>query len=247
MSTTHVAFLNMGLNETALAASSLSLANLGPYLYNVSKNGGRYLSAIMRELNIPPPLVDNGSNSNAPSTGRDDVKSSHFYKRMGDRMAPGRIDICILLTSILSQVNTARLVVPRIAGANRMAILKAQLIATIHCISSLQKLIDHHKRNAFFRTNAESGLKTVLRAPIVRNARDYDSLRNVLVHYAAHKNAATNLTPTAVDFGVVKAHARGKTIPDMLAITSSALDHLASNLEKLLFERRLRSRFSLDS
>jgi hypothetical protein len=56
--TTHVAFLNLGLSKEALAASSLSLANLGPYLRDTSEDFGRYVALLLRKLGMSTEVSD---------------------------------------------------------------------------------------------------------------------------------------------------------------------------------------------
>lgn len=97
--TTHVAFLNLGLSKEALAASSLSLANLGPYLHDTSVDFGRYLAFLLHKLDMGTDVSDSARGVPLPPAGFQDLKSKRLYRTMARRTAPHRVPVCLLLQS----------------------------------------------------------------------------------------------------------------------------------------------------
>lgn len=162
VSTTHVQFLNLGITKEALAASALSLGNLGPYLQDIGEDLGRYVGQLMEALGIEGEVPGLGFGDSVPPIQDRDVKSDRFYGSMARRVAPLRTPVCIMLTSILAQVNTARIFVPIVAGSNDVAAFKIKFVSLFHAASSLQTLLNHDRKERFFHPEAAHQIGAIL-------------------------------------------------------------------------------------
>jgi hypothetical protein len=231
--TTHVAFLNVGLTEEALSASSLSLDTLGPYLYKTAIDRG-YMGLLLLSLQIDLSTFDTAPDPLPSRVQYRDLKSEHFYRSMARMVAPGRSSICLLLMSVLSQVNTARLLVPMIAGHNEVAAFKIGFVSLFHAASSLQSLLDQDEANPFLYSDARHRISAAVHASPVQGIRDSRDLRNNLVHYRISKRAASRLSPQLPLFGLVEAHVAGKTLASLTRDVGLGLHHVAVGLRGLL-------------
>jgi hypothetical protein len=235
--TTHVAFLNLGLCKEALAASSLSLANLGPYLLDTSEDFGRYVALLLRKLGMSTEASDSARGVPLSSIGFRDLKSKRLYKEMARRALPDRVPVCLLLTAILSQVNTARLLVPSIAEHNEVAAFKVRFASLFHAASSLQKLLDQDRVGPFLHPDAAGQIDAALRLAPVQNVLGNRLLRNNLVHYGVHKSTASQLSADLPLFGLVEALAKGRSLSTVANDVELGLNHISEIFGGLLPER----------
>jgi len=235
--TTHVAFLNLGLSKEALAASSLSLANLGPYLLDTSEDFGRYVALLLRKLGMSTEASDSAHSVPLSSIGFRDLKSKRLYKEMARRAAPDRVPVCLLLTAILSQVNTARLLVPSIAEHNEVAAFKVRFASLFHAASSLQTLLDQDRVGPFLHPDAAGQIDAALRLDPVQNVLGNRFLRNNLVHYGVHKSTASQLSADLPLFGLVEALAKGRSLSTVANDVELGLNHISEIFGGLLPER----------
>ena len=233
--TTHVLFLNMGLTEESLTFSSLSLKNLGPFLQSTSEDFGRYMRMLLDALGLDAQKPDDALD--APKTEREfrDFKSERFYDAIARQVAPGRIPICILLTSILSQVNTARVIVPMVAGNNNIAAFKVGFVSLFHAASSLQKLLNHDRLDHFLNADAAQRISTIVGHRSVKNVRKNRALRNTLVHYRVESGVSARLSSEPPLFSLVEACSAGKrTFSSVANDVTVGLDHVSVGLRELI-------------
>jgi hypothetical protein len=234
--TTHVAFLNLGLSKEALAASALSFANLGPYLRDTSEDFGRYVALLLRKLGMSTEASESARGVPLSSIGFRDLKSKRLYKEMARRAAPNRVPVCLLLTATLSQVNTARLLVPSIAEHNEVAAFKIRFVSLFHAASSLQKLMDQDQDGPLLHPDAARQIDAALRPDPVQNILGNRFLRNNLVHYGVHKSAVSQLSAELPLFGLVDALAKGRSLSTVANDVELGLDHISEILGDLLPE-----------
>jgi hypothetical protein len=234
--TTHVAFLNLGFSKEALAASSLSMENLGPYLRDTSEDYGRYLALLLSKLGVGNRVSDSARDAPLPPIGFRDVKSGRLYRAMARRAVPHRVPVCLLLTAILSQVNTARTLVPTIAGRNQVAAFKVSFASLFHAASSLRKLLDQNREDPLLLPDAARQIGATLDADPVRNVFENRFLRNTLVHYGVHKSTVPQLSANLPLFGLVEALAQGKSLAAVANDVEIGLDRVAEVLGSMLPE-----------
>jgi hypothetical protein len=193
--TTHVAFLNLGLTREALSGSSLSLDNLGPDLRDTMVDVGEYVGLLLGKL---------GEGKNAPGCASEaqlepmqdrDVKSADFYGPIARRMAPGRNQVGILLTQMLSQVNTARILVPRVAGRHEAAAFKIRFVSLFQTALGLRKLLEEERDAHFLQRDAVELVGETLASAQVSDVLKDRGLRNTLVHYGASKRGRGSSPP----------------------------------------------------
>ena len=235
--TTHVALLNLGLSKEALAASSLSLDNLGPYLRDTSEDFGRYLALLLRRLDMGTEISDSASGVPMFPIGFRDLKSRRLYREMARRVAPNRVPVCLLLTAILSQVNTARLLVPGIAGHNEVAAFKVRFASLFHAASSLRELRDQDRGAPFLHPDAARQIDAALSPDPIQNVLGNRFLRNNLVHYGVHKSTGSQLSADLPLFGLVEALAEGRSLSTVANDVELGLSHISGMLGSLLLER----------
>jgi len=139
--TIHVALLNAGITGRTL--SGLSWDDLNQYLYDTSVGFGTDTAQLLSELGILEGLdIDSYASESAPEQPVPpprycDRRSEAFYGFVARQAAPGRAGGGVVLMSILSQVNTARVVVPLLAEQNEIAAFKIRLVSLFHAAVSL--------------------------------------------------------------------------------------------------------------
>jgi hypothetical protein len=232
--TTHVAFLNVGLTQEALSASSLSLDTLGSYLFKTAVDVGRYMGLLLSSLPINLSAFDTTPHPLSSRVQYRDLKSEGFYRSMAHTVAPGRSAICLLLTSVLSQVNTARVLVPMIAGQNEITAFKIRFLSMFHAASTLEALLDQDDAAPFLHADIRRRIRTVVQALPVQSIRQSRDLRNCLVHYRVGKRAAAHLSDHLPLLGLAEAHAPGKTLASLSHDVGLSLDQVAAELGGLL-------------
>jgi hypothetical protein len=149
--TTHLAFLNLGITEATLNRLFLSLRNLGPFLREISEDYGRYLAdlyvaladevsdddeidadyghqllALSDSLNLvlSGKYVDDSRMDRSLSIPARDVHSEPFYEQIAKTRGPEQSAAFILLLAALSQINIARILIPKVSEGNSLVALK---------------------------------------------------------------------------------------------------------------------------
>ena len=194
--TTYVAFLNLGLTREILSGSSLSLDNLGPTC------GTRWTTSPRRRLAPREAGRRRGSHrvcvggaTEAHAIPRPQVRGL-LYGSIARRVAPGRNQVGILMTQMLSQVNTARIFVPRLAGRHEVAAFKIRFVSLFQTALGLRKLLEEERDSHFLQPDAIEVVGETLASAQVGGVLENHGLRNTLVHYGVGKRAAP-LLPTA--------------------------------------------------
>lgn len=236
--TTHVAFLNLGLTRDALTDSSLSLDNLGPHLHDTMTDVGEYVGLLLGKLGqdagAPGHAVGRAPEAQLKPMQYRDVKSAGFYGSVAHRVAPGRKEVGILLTQMLSQVNTARVLVPRVVGRHEAAALKIGFVSLFQTASGLRKLLEEDQDAHFLQPDAREVMSGTLASAQVSDVLENRGLRNTLVHYGVGRRAAPRLSSGLPLFGLVEAHADGETFAEMTNKVGAGLDHVSRGLRDLL-------------
>lgn len=232
--TTHVAFLNMGLTKEALSDSSLSLNNLGPHLRDRMFDVGEYVGALLNQLNINTQASKRELEDPLPPIQYRDMKSKGLYEAMAHQVAPGQTRISVLMTQMLSQTNTARVVVPRIAGENEVAALKIGFVSLFQTVSSLRKLLEEEQNSSFLQPGAVEQIRTMLEAAPVRSVHENRGLRNNLVHYGVSKRVSSHLSADLPLCGLIEAHMSGKTFAEVANDVKVGLDCVSKGLQDML-------------
>ncbi len=232
--TTHVAFLNLGLTIEDLSAASLSLDNLGPHLQDTMVDVGEYVGLLLRMLGKDAAAPGGASEAQLEPVQYRDVKSAGFYGSIARRVAPGRNGVGILLTQMLSQVNTARILVPRVAGRHEAAAFKIRFVSLFQTALGLRKLLEEERDARFLQRDAIEVVGETLASAQVSDVLEDRGLRNTLVHYGVGKRAARRLSPQLPLCGLVEAHVDGETLLGMENKIEVGLDHLSRGLRDLL-------------
>lgn len=232
--TTHVGFLNLGLTKEALSAWSLSLDNLGPYLRDRMVKVGEYVGLLLHNLKVDTHVSEHVPEEPLLAVGYRDLKSKRFYESVAHRVAPHRTSISILLTQMLSQINTARLVVPGIAEEDNVTFLKIRFVSLYQTALSLWKLLEEERDNFFLDPDAVEQIATMLNADSVRNVSENRSLRNNFIHYGVDKRTSSRLSDDPPLFSLVEAHTDGKSLSEVANDVGLGLDCVAEGLCGLL-------------
>lgn len=232
--TTHVAFLNLGLTREALSGSSLSLDNLGPHLRDTMVDVGEYVGLLLGKLGEGEDAPGRASEPQLEPMQYRDVKSADFYGSIARRVAPGRNRLGILLTQMLSQVNTARILVPRVVGRHEAAAFKIRFVSLFQTALGLQKLLEEERDARFLQRDAIEVVGETLASAQVSDVLENRSLRNTLVHYGVGKRAARRLSSQLPLYGLVEAHVDGETLAGMENKIEVGLDHVSRGLSDLL-------------
>jgi hypothetical protein len=218
--THHVALLNTGIPSGTLSA--LSWDTIGAYLRASGEAQGSDVVRVLSELGIAHEL-DIDAHRHMDTSGPPlaspqfrDLRSERFYGAMAQQAAPGRNGIGVVLTSILSQVNTARIIVPTVAGQNRVAAFKIRFVTLFHAALSLQWLLNKDRGNDLLHERTVQQIKAILADDAVRSVR---KRRNHLFHYDLEGNTKKRIAPLFVPdlplCGLVEAHAAGRSLTDV--------------------------------
>jgi hypothetical protein len=232
--TTHVAFSNMGLTKEALSDASLSLDNLGPHMHDRMVDVGKYMAMLFSKLGVNPQPSEGDPGIPLPRIRDRNLKSDRLYGPIVRRVAPSRSSIGVLLTWMLSQVNTARLLVPSIAGRNEAAAFKVRFVSLYQAGLSLRGLLEEERGSAFLLPDALERIAAVLDANPMRRVLNYRALRNDLFHYGVVKRMAPSLSPGLPMFGLVEAHTKGRSFAAVAKDVETGLDCVSAGLRDLL-------------
>ncbi len=233
--TTHVAFWNMGITKEALSDASLSMENLGPHMHDRMAHVGRYMNDVLfGKLGIGTQASEGDPESPPPRIRHRDMKAGRLYDPIVRRVAPSRKSIGVLLPWVLSQVNTARLLVPSIAGRNEAAAFKVRFVSLYQAALSLQGLLEEERAHAFLLPDALEAIADVLDSDPVRGVLGNRLLRNDLFHYGVVNRMAPRLDPRLPLFGLVEAHANGRSFAAMTSDVELGLQRISDGLRGLL-------------
>ena len=232
--TTHIAFLNIGLTQEALTESSLSIRTLGPYLKVTAVDFGRYVGLLSTALDVDKPKAGESLNELTSRIRYRDLKSDRFYASMSDRVAPDNMTLCILVTMILSQVNTARSLAPLVADDNQTALFKVRFLSAFHAISSLQQLLNEDRRKRILDPELADRIRELLGTDSVRRIRKSNNLRNTLMHYRIEEPVTSRLSDPGTLASLVELCVPSESLATISVRIEQILDHMAVELGGLL-------------
>ncbi len=234
--TTHVAFLNLGITKQDLSDSSLSLDTLGPHLWDTMTGVGEYVGLLLDRLGEDAQALSGASEARLEPMQYRDVKSLGFYESIASRVAPGHNGVSILMTQMLSQVNTARVLVPKLATRHKTAAFKIRFVSLFQTALGLRKLLDEERGAHFLQPDAIEVLGEMLASTYVRDVLEKRDLRNTLVHYGVGRRVASRLSLRLPLYGLVEAHAEGHTFTELSEKVEAGLDCISQGLRDLLPE-----------
>jgi hypothetical protein len=243
INTTHVSLLNLGLTTEIL--STLSRETVGPYMRREAVGYGNDVVQVLDELGMLQELdtaahtPEDGQGRALPPTGYRDLKSSRFFESVARRAAPepSAVGVGVLLSLILSRINTARVIVPRLALDNETAAFKIRFVSLFHAVTSLQVLLTWHHQNSFLHPEAVRQFKAMLGNDSIRSVRGRTKLRNNLVHYRVVSESVTALLRSDRPlYGLVEALYPGTSLADIRNDVTLGLDHISTGLIALLPE-----------
>lgn len=229
--TTHVAFLNMGMDESSASGWHPKLPSR--VTRETAEGIGRYARTVLDLLGEPVDNVIRLSRDASPRLTSTDVRSEQFYGSMPIRMGPRRDAIAIVLTSLLSAANAMRLLVPMLCVDNQACEMKAQYVTLFHLTSCLQNLLGAKSVDGQLSPGARERLQgLLLELPELTQGRRM--LRNVLMHYGIDNTAAKGLNDGFPMLGLVEVYLNGLSNEELRRETRSGLERAASVLSGLL-------------
>lgn len=234
VNTTHTATLNLGLTANDLDDRGLTLSTLGPYLHDTAVDFGEYIGLLLGVLQQPKQPLGNLTEGPVPPIEFRDVKSARLYESIARTVAPGHKHIALLLTSILSQVNAARLLAPLVAGSRQFGTFKIQFLSLYHAASSVQKVLNEDRKNGLIAPNAREQFESALRSGSIRRVRKNSGLRNCLMHYGVVEPVAANLAVGSSFFGVIEAYTSGSSYATVHDDVQNGLEGIANAISVIL-------------
>ena len=233
LSTTDVAYLNMGLTEQTMANSGLSLRNLGAFIHSTAIDLGRYIRKVLVTLGLDVDSPVQACPRAIPKIVLRDVKSQRYYRSIADEIAPGHQEVSLILTSILSFANMARHIIPIVAGDNSVAAFKMRFLSLYQVTVALEKLLEEDRRTLLFDPQAAGRIRGLGAEESLREISANRSLRNNLVHYRIN-DTSLRLRAGLPLSGLVEACCSGDSLLDVDAITRSGLDKVTQLLGDLV-------------
>ncbi len=230
LTTSHVAFLNLGMD--AERAHGWSPASIQEEIRATAESIGGYAGAVLEALgesrNMEAVKATPG-----PRLKSKNLRSATFYAGMPLLPGPRRRAAAVVLTSLLCTVNAVRLVVPHLSPGNEEAELRAQFITMFHVRTCLSGLLSADSEGLLLAPSARERLAElvqVLPAP----SQERKALRNAFVHYRVSRRAAPRLRSDRPLFGVTEAHLGAMDAEDLRLETRSGLEASALALSDLL-------------
>lgn len=224
--TTHAAFLNLGLDEKQ--ASAATEDTLGPALRATAEDFGGYLATLLGMLAPNEELVHGLETAPPLRVALRDVKSVEFYASMPVNASPQQASVCLLLTSLVSLVNSARVALT-VAEEHPCFLLKARFVTLWHAVSSVKQLLDRHARESLLEPTVAEALAALFMNDTLAFTKEHKALRNALVHYDIPDYYAERLDDRLPCGGVADAYLGksmetvAKEVDEGLAAVSDAL------------------------
>ncbi len=194
-----------------LSDRSLSLSNLGSFLFETSEQYGRYVSDLyialaeeasdvvsevqssytyqllalseMFEIVASGEYKDDSLADRSLSIPYYDLHSEPFYERIAKTRGQEQTAVFILLLAAISQVNAARVLVPKVSNDNGLAALKVRFLSLYHSAHTLNKLSNLSQKSDLMYPQALDRIREALGNRSVRRIRKMKDLRNNLIHY----------------------------------------------------------------
>jgi hypothetical protein len=230
--TTHIALLDLGLDDETLTTTSLD--DLGPYLHDRSEGYGQYMGLLMRSLGVEAPVEVSTNSITVTPLGYRDLKGKRFYESMARQVSPLEPSVGLRLMAILARINTARIIAPQVASADSMATFKIQFLSLFHAASCLDDLLQEERGGRFLHNDAIDQICTVLGTDAVARVRGHYHLRNVLVHYRVAKRRRHLLSTNLPLSGLVEAHTDGASRTAIASDVEAGLASVAAGLGSLM-------------
>lgn len=261
ISTTHLAFMNLGLTEERLNQHSLALRNLGPFLQKIFEGYGLYSSNLyvvlanevsdgneiqaeymyqLLALTDSFNLILSGEHMDDSRVNRTlsvpyrDVHSEPFYEQIAKTRGPEQTAAFILLLAALSQINSARVLIPKVSDDNDLAALKVRFLSLYHATHTINKLSAQSRRSNLIYPQALDLIGEALGNRSVRRIRKMKSLRDNLIHYGVKPHIVPRLSENLPLSGLIEAHTNGGSLVDLWNEVTVGLDHIVEVLGPLL-------------
>lgn len=234
--TVHVSMLNLAPSTLQLSDPGGSFETLGSYMFEIAKFYGSYTRSLLDAWDMEVRPFGMVPGEPLPPIGYRDLRSSTFYQSMEKEVTPRPATVGMFLTLILSQVNTARILVPLIAGANEVSDFKMKFTSLFHATGSLQRLLDMDMRTQgeILRPLTARRIADMLGTPTIRAVRRNIRLRNTLLHYGVEEREAARLAEDAPLFGLIEAHDPGRSMASFMPDIELSLDQIAEGLRTVL-------------
>lgn len=231
--TTHVSSLNLGVSQEMIEGQFPNFDDLGRFMFDVSMDIGRYAASLADVLALPInedieyPII------NSPNLQYSDHFSSKLYQQLAGTVSE-RNAMCVLLTTVISQINFARIFLPYITVGNELAAFKIRFLSLYHAVSTLDKLMHVQSQRKVLKPSAVEQIKKARSSRTVRTISDYHLLRKALVHYDVQDKKAELLSEEKILHGFVEAHAKGRNLQDVSGEVGEGLAHVSQSLSVLL-------------
>jgi hypothetical protein len=191
------------------------------------------MEPLLRKVNVEDYKPENSPEVPLPVVEDHDMKSKALYEAAASRVAPSQPRVGVLLTWMLSLINTARTVVPLVAAQNEVAALKIRFVSLYQTALELQRL----SGDTSLCNEARKRIDGLVGANPVANVLGHRELRNDLFHYGVPNRMSPRLSPKATLFGLVEARTNGKSFEDMAADVDEGLEIISGGLYELLPQR----------
>ena len=262
ISTTHLTLFNLGVTEEMLNDRSLSLRDLDSFVLKTSEAYGRYTSDLyvalaeevvdvvrevqssltcqvlalgdLFELLASGNYKDDSLVDRSLSAPYRDLNSEPFYEQIAKAQGREQTAVFILLLAALSQINTARVLVPKVSQDIGLAALKVRFLSLYHAADTLRRLSNESEASNLLHPQALNRIRQALKHRSVRRIRKMDNLRDNLIHYEIQDDIVPRLSKNLPLSGLIEAHTNGSSLGDLWNEVSAGLEHMARTLNPLL-------------
>ncbi len=196
---------------------------------------GQHLGQLIGKLELQELAGNDASSTPIAKVQFRDVKSAAFYTEISNRIAPGFQSIVPVLVSILSLINSARMLVPALSESYNVTVFKLRFVALYQSISNLQLILKRAENGeVLLASPAMTTLKELLSSLSSQVILERKELRNTLVHYGLKKRVAASLSREMPYMGIFEACADGMSLEEVEDIVDSSLTVISDGLRNLL-------------
>jgi hypothetical protein len=157
-----------------------------------------------------------------------------FYEQIAKTRGPEQTAAFILLLAALSQVNVARILIPKVSESNSVSALKMRFLSLYHAAHTLSKLNHQSQISNLMYPQALDHIREALGNRSVRRIRKMKDLRDNLIHYEIRAHIVPRLSENLPLSGFIEAHTNGGSLADLWNEVSVGLNRMAEALRPLL-------------
>lgn len=234
ISTTHLAFFNVGLNDKTINALG---PNLKTALSTISRSlgvgFGEYVQLLCTIFGIDTNGVKgkffNGKEL-ITKLSYNDQKAERFYPKIFNEN--GSIALNFSLLSFLAAINFVNMPLRELLTSKSPTFLKLKYITLYHLIASLKRLQNYFYPKGILTEKSKGYFKEILKDKDIKKILSRDDFRNTLVHYTINDANYSRLSMESKTYGLVEINFGNLSADNLEEIIDKQLDRVSKILNE---------------